>query len=209
MQNSQDSAKSYQGKEAQSRFAACVNSFFQDDAIGNAYCVTRNENKDLVMTRFTGCGFEGVVLDFEADIERLHRYEMIVIDSGNAHGDSWIATFYPKQMILSFVDEYVDQESETVAQNGGHKKDMEMREKSSSRFDGLFDDAFNGLREFDQSLTAESKQTMKEAVIHRYVDTGNNQADYEHLRDAIESEIALRGQDTMLEPIESHEAPRG
>jgi hypothetical protein len=47
-----------------------------------------------------------------------NHYEMIVIDSGNSHGDSWIATFYPKQMVLSFVDEHVNQETEAATVEG-------------------------------------------------------------------------------------------
>jgi hypothetical protein len=30
---------------------------------------------------------------------------MIVVDSGNSSGDSWIATFYPRQRVMTFVDQ--------------------------------------------------------------------------------------------------------
>jgi len=39
---------------------------------------------------------------------RLLDYAMIVIDSGNRHGDSWKAIFHPKQLILNFIREDMD-----------------------------------------------------------------------------------------------------
>lgn len=58
------------------------------------------------MVRFARCGSEGTVKEFRGDVLTLACYEMVVIDSGNSHGDSWIATFYPKQMSMPFVDEH-------------------------------------------------------------------------------------------------------
>ena len=103
------------GEEARKQFASCINSFLQDDSTGKAYGVRRDSQKLLQMVSFAGCGFQSIVEDFHDDVAKLHCYEMIVIDSGNSHGDSWIATFYPKQMSLSFVDEHFNQQNETAS----------------------------------------------------------------------------------------------
>jgi hypothetical protein len=97
------------GEEARQAFATCINSFLQDDATGKAYGVRRDSQQILKMVPFAGCGFQSIVEDFQDDVAKLQCYEMIVIDSGNSHGDSWIATFYPKQMSLSFVDEHFNE----------------------------------------------------------------------------------------------------
>lgn len=75
-----------------------------------------------------------------------------------------------------------------------------------SQFDRIFDDAFDGLREFHACLTDEVKPSMKSAVEHRYADTGNAQADYQRLRDAIEGEVARNVQDSLLMEIERIES---
>lgn len=87
------------------QFKICLNSFFQDEATGKAYGVTRNADKRLGMIAFSGCGIEGVALDVQEDVQLLNRFEMIVIDSGNTHGDSWKAIFHPAERVLSFVQE--------------------------------------------------------------------------------------------------------
>ncbi len=102
------------GEEARREFATCINSFLQDDATGKAYGVRRDNQRYLQMVPFAGCGFQSIVEDFETDVERLNCYETIVIDSGNAHGDSWIATFYPKQMVLTFVDQTAVHGTDTI-----------------------------------------------------------------------------------------------
>ena len=44
---------------------------------------------------------------------------MIVIDSGNSHGDSWIATLHPQQGVFSFVDKHhIANESSIDSSNG-------------------------------------------------------------------------------------------
>lgn len=100
-----DRTKVYIGKEAVEQFLISLNSFFQDDATGNSYGVRRNRDTTLDMMPFTGCGIEDVALDVQKDVSRLAGYEMIVIDSGNSHGDAWKAVFYPRQQVLSVVRE--------------------------------------------------------------------------------------------------------
>lgn len=55
------------------------------------------------------------------------------------------------------------------------------------RFDALFNDAFDGLREFYPSLTDEVKLEVKAAVSPNYPNSGNDQDDYQCIRDAIEA----------------------
>jgi hypothetical protein len=99
-------AASYAGKEARKRFLNCLNSFFDEDATGNAYAIMRRENLQLEMLPMTGCALDGAAHDVETDqVSRLEVYEMIVVDSGNKHGDSWKAIFHPRQSILHFVRE--------------------------------------------------------------------------------------------------------
>jgi len=94
-----------QGKDAVQEFLNCLNSFFQDDATGKAYVVTRGVNMGLNMVPLTGGTIEEIALDAQKDASLLTDYEMIVIDSGNSHGDSWKAIFHPNQLVLNFVRE--------------------------------------------------------------------------------------------------------
>lgn len=93
------------GKEAVQQFLNCLNSFFQDDATGTAYAVTRNAELGLDMVPLTGCAIEDIALDAQKDVSLLTDYNMIVIDSGNSHGDSWKAIFHPNQVVFNFVRE--------------------------------------------------------------------------------------------------------
>jgi len=111
---SMEKSVTYCGHEAVKRFAVCLNSLMQNDATGGAYAIVRNEDTSLSMVPFTGCGIEGVFQDLANNVDRLHEYQMIVIDSGNSHGDSWIATFHPKQMVMSFVDEHLSKDKSSI-----------------------------------------------------------------------------------------------
>jgi hypothetical protein len=96
---------SYYGKEAVARFWTCINSYLQDDATGSVYGVWRDLKSDLVMAEMSQFRFQAIVQNFGKEMERLKDYEMIVIDSGNTSGDSWVATFYPRQIVCTFVNQ--------------------------------------------------------------------------------------------------------
>lgn len=102
-------AEIFRDAKALEQLGICLNCFFQDDATGKAYVIERSELTQLFMIGLTGCAIQGIADDLNADPDRLSRYEMIVIDSGNSHGDSWIATYHPKQQVLTFVDERAGQ----------------------------------------------------------------------------------------------------
>jgi len=101
-------SSNYEGAPALQKFLHCLNSFFQDDATGKAYAVQRTVALDLTMGPLTGCALETIAQDAQEDPSRLLDYAMIVIDSGNRHGDSWKAIFHPKQLILNFIREDMD-----------------------------------------------------------------------------------------------------
>lgn len=98
-------SSNYMGEEARQQFLVCLNSFLQDDATGQAYAVKRNEDLRLEMVALAGCAIEGIALHAQNDVDRLKSYSMIIIDSGNSHGDSWKAIFHPAECVLNFVRE--------------------------------------------------------------------------------------------------------
>lgn len=49
--------------------------------------MTQNAELGLDMVPLTGCAIEDIALDAQKDVS-LTDYNMIVIDSGNSHGDS-------------------------------------------------------------------------------------------------------------------------
>ena len=60
-------------------------------------------------------------------------------------------------------------------------------------FDGIFEDAFSGLVEYYPSqLTDAVKESLKSAIQSEFHDTGNNQEDYQMVRNAIERELTKR-----------------
>lgn len=73
-----------------------------------------------------------------------------------------------------------------------------MKRDPDLRFDVLFEDAYNGLRAANPSLTDEAHHAIKQSVMHRYVKTGNGQADYERLRDLIQAELAQQMPNTGI-----------
>jgi len=61
---------------------------------------------------------------------------------------------------------------------------------NGTEFDGIFDDAVEGLLEYHPDLgDKELVRKIKEIVRDIYQGTGNTQSDYERVRDAVESEI--------------------
>lgn len=61
-------------------------------------------------------------------------------------------------------------------------------------------DVLEGLQEYYPALRQEDNQkAVEQFLLSRYVDTGNNQADYENLRDALELEIKAKNWDLYLE----------
>lgn len=95
-------ATTYQGAAAQDKFWHCVNSFMQPDATGCIQELVRDEKYDLMLRDIQdeqGGVSEGAIRS------ALESAEMIIIDSGNVHGDAWIATFHPRQMLLSVATE--------------------------------------------------------------------------------------------------------
>jgi hypothetical protein len=85
-----------------------------------------------------------------------------------------------------------------------------MSDKGNSRFDKLFDQAFGGLKEYYPYLKERVKQAIKDAVKDKYVDCGDDQMDYEHLRDAIENlpEVQTASQSVLISNIKWFENSR-
>ncbi len=103
---------SYQGAKALEVFWLCVGSFVQPDATGSIQELVRDEKYDLMLREIPDVQGD---LGEQAIRSALERAEMIVIDSGNIHGDAWMATFYPKQGHLLLTDERWLQEQSHVA----------------------------------------------------------------------------------------------
>jgi hypothetical protein len=96
--------KSYVDAQALAQFSVCLNSFSKNDATGNSYCIWRDGDADLKMSRLNRWSSQHIA-DELTHGSSLDKYEMLVIDSGNSHGDAWIATFYPKQCVMTYVDQ--------------------------------------------------------------------------------------------------------
>ena len=96
------------GEDALAFFMQSANSFFQDDATGNAYAIKRNGRGVLEMVVLTHGDLDDLLVAAHKDPARLSEYNMIMIDSGNAHGDSWKATYHPAQEVFHFVREDYD-----------------------------------------------------------------------------------------------------
>jgi hypothetical protein len=97
----------YFGQNAVDLFSTCLSSFLQEDATGKSYVVERDNG--LRMIGLGMCLLEDIfyLISNSKNISELDQYEVIVIDSGNSHGDSWIAMFYPRQCVMAFVDQTV------------------------------------------------------------------------------------------------------
>lgn len=107
-----DGAATYHGPAALERFWHCVNSFMQDDAIGGIQELVRDENYNLVLRDI--CDVVDGRFGLDAVQKSLEQAEMIIIDSGNVHGDSWVSTFHPKQLVLSFVTDKSQMEQKQI-----------------------------------------------------------------------------------------------
>lgn len=77
------------------KMLTCINCMSQDDARGAVYG----------QRRVNGILVQEEVLPEHWTVEELMCFDIVIFDGGNAHGDSWIHTFYPKQLKHFFVDE--------------------------------------------------------------------------------------------------------
>lgn len=77
------------------QFGACINAMTQDDAVGQTLVLRRHDAELRMHQIDTFC-----LLD--ADIG---RYEMVLFDGGNTHGDRWKHVFFPAQRAHCFVYE--------------------------------------------------------------------------------------------------------
>lgn len=96
------------GEDALAFFMQSANAFFQDDATGNAYAIKRNGSLGLEMVVLSQDDLHQILIDAQNDPARLSEYNMILIDSGNVHGDSWKAIYHPAQEVFHFVREDYD-----------------------------------------------------------------------------------------------------
>jgi len=96
------------GEDALAFFMQSANAFFQDDATGNAYALKRNGALGLEMVVLSQDDLHDLLVAAQKDPARLSEYNMILIDSGNVHGDSWKAIYHPAQEVFHFVREDYD-----------------------------------------------------------------------------------------------------
>jgi hypothetical protein len=64
---------------------------------GQTYGIKRNAERDRVIESLSRTECEALYEAAKMDPATFHCYEMIVIDSGNTHGDSWKAVFHPRE----------------------------------------------------------------------------------------------------------------
>lgn len=95
------------GEDAFVFFRQSANAFFQDDATGNAYAI-KHGALGLEMVVLSQDDLYHILIDAQNDPARLSEYSMILIDSGNVHGDSWKAIYHPAQEVFHFVREDYD-----------------------------------------------------------------------------------------------------
>ena len=95
------------GEDALPFFMQSANAFFQDDATGNAYAI-KHGALGLEMAVLSQDDLHNILAAAQKDPARLSEYSMILIDSGNAHGDSWKAIYHPAQEVFHFVREDYD-----------------------------------------------------------------------------------------------------
>jgi hypothetical protein len=92
------------GAAAVRKFHMHLDCFLDEDAVGATYGIFR-ENSELTMKRLTFEEIHRVARCAADSPEQRSGYEMVVIDSGNKHGDSWKAVFYPDLKALTFLRE--------------------------------------------------------------------------------------------------------
>ena len=76
---------------------AALNCMCQDDACGNIYVASYNENKVLELKLLTN--WENL------RTEDFKDFELVVVDGGNTAGDCWKHIFHPRQQVDVFIDE--------------------------------------------------------------------------------------------------------
>lgn len=76
-------------------FHACINAMSQDDATGQTLVFLRDDGR-LHMRHIATLDLLGPGTD---------RYEMVLFDGGNTHGDRWKHVFFPAQRLHLFVYE--------------------------------------------------------------------------------------------------------
>ncbi len=95
-------AQMYAGDAALEMFNTCLNSAFADDATGGAYgyrwavsgTTPFNQVLEPTLTRIEN-----------PDELTLTDYNMVVIDSGNTHGDSWKYVYHTGLQVGTFMKE--------------------------------------------------------------------------------------------------------
>lgn len=95
------------GEDALAFFMQSANSFFQDDATGDAYAI-KHGALGLEMVVLSQDDLYNILTAAQNDPTQLSKYSMILIDSGNVHGDSWKAIYHPAQEVFHFVREDYD-----------------------------------------------------------------------------------------------------
>lgn len=162
------------GKDAIEQFRNCLNSFFEDDATGKLYGAYRAEHSELRMVGMTMCRSEAIA-ELISDPERigeLDQYQMLVLDSGNSHGDSWIATFYPRQCMMTLIDQRALEKQPAVqCVSCGGSEDAGFREGQCRACAGHSDD--NAMTTADQAsqrgtMTGETLVPALLDVVSRY-----------------------------------------
>lgn len=82
------------GDHARDLFMVCLNSAMQDDATGSIYGIKTGD--EGTAPAIDGLNPENLT---SWELPDFCRYDMIVIDSGNTHADSWKCTLYPKSAV--------------------------------------------------------------------------------------------------------------
>ena len=90
------------GDRVVQEFMTTLYSALQEDATGAVYTVARSQDSFMTMVRLSV--EEATELAEKAQIspECLNAFELIMIDSGNCHGDSWKATLFPRENVFCF-----------------------------------------------------------------------------------------------------------
>lgn len=95
------------GEDALAFFMQSANAFIQDDATGDAYAI-KHGAIGLEMVVLSQDDLHNILAAAQNDPARLSQYSMILINSGNVHGDSWKAIYHPAQEVFHFVREDYD-----------------------------------------------------------------------------------------------------
>lgn len=96
-----------EGQLAFFEFARYFSAFQDEEAVGNAYAFTR----DAATSLFQLHELKGELLDqvkaalAANDPVALEKFSMLVIDSGNKHGDLWKLVYHPRERVSTFVYE--------------------------------------------------------------------------------------------------------